>query len=187
MFTVYIPTATYLRAELFCEEVNETLAEEGIRANYSIEKLVYVLYSDFLIYCKKARDMDAIYQSLKDREHFITTKEVNKRSLERKENTNDDFSNTNEGFTFVVPEKLEDVGKESIYSIKEQHDVQKIIVSIKRKKALEGEIILQDLSDVREHPFTLENVLEISICDFIENYRLGYIQNAIERIVSNMN
>lgn len=72
----------------------------------------------------------------------------------------------------VTPKKAEDV---PLYPIrKRRDDVQTYYCSMIRKKALRGEVMLQDIASLYpNHPFTLERVLEILLIDFIIKYRKG--------------
>lgn len=54
-----------------------------------------------------------------------------------------------------------------------------------RKDALRGEYILSDLSKVYpDHDYTLERVIQILYCDFIDEYSKGKMQNVVERIIN---
>lgn len=58
-----------------------------------------------------------------------------------------------------------------------------IKVSIKHNDALEGEYFLEDLSETYDHSLTLENILEVVFCKFIDDYRKKLIKNPIEKVL----
>ncbi|MED5052576.1 hypothetical protein P9850_12185 [Anoxybacillus rupiensis] len=71
---------------------------------------------------------------------------------------------------------------------KDHHLTQSKIIEIecrmKRSLALRLEVLLADIAEL--HPgaeFTLEDVLQILYCDFIEAYKQGRLKNIVQRII----
>lgn len=58
-----------------------------------------------------------------------------------------------------------------------------IKVSIKHNDALEGEYLLEDLSETYDHNLTLENILEVVFCKFVDDYRKKLIKNPLEKVL----
>ncbi|MGG3937876.1 hypothetical protein [Anoxybacillus kestanbolensis] len=57
---------------------------------------------------------------------------------------------------------------------------------IKRSLALRLEVLLADIAELYpDSKFSIENVLEIIYCDFIEAYKNGNLKNVVEKIIEN--
>lgn len=63
-----------------------------------------------------------------------------------------------------------------------------IPIFLPRKEALRGEVFLADLEQFYpDHPFKLEDVLEILYTDFLIEFKRGAISNVVEKILSRIN
>ncbi|UOE78404.1 hypothetical protein [Parageobacillus thermoglucosidasius] len=68
----------------------------------------------------------------------------------------------------------------------EMSNVVEVEFRIKRSLALRLEVLLADIAEL--HPdarFSVEDVLEIIYCDFIEAYKNGNLKNVVEKIIEN--
>lgn len=70
-------------------------------------------------------------------------------------------------------------------SIREGYQVtEKITTPLPYRMILKGEFLLHDMLEVYpKHTFTLEKILEILFIDYIEEYRMGHIEQPIENIL----
>ncbi|MEQ6377115.1 hypothetical protein RZN25_09810 [Bacillaceae bacterium S4-13-56] len=61
---------------------------------------------------------------------------------------------------------------------------EEIRTRIEHKDALRGEFLLRDMLGIyQDHSITLENILEIVYCDFIDDYRKGLIKRPIQKVI----
>jgi hypothetical protein len=132
----------------------EDVAAE-IEERFTIDDLARVLYTDFLEYVKKTNDIHDIYKRLNARSRAKTT---------------------------IKPYSVEDTTPGIMFE--EMRGFEIIETKIKHKMALKGEYLLHDMLEIyQEHTFTLEDILEIVYCDFIDDYRKGLIKKPIEKII----
>jgi len=120
--------------------------------------LMNLLYEDFLLFAKKNPNPKAVFKLLTSLDH-VGGKECS----------------------------LEPQG-ESIFKlvhIEQRQSMQKLQIKMKRKLALRGEVLLADIEEVQpEHGYTLERVLELLYIDFIDKFRKGDNETAINNILS---
>lgn len=117
-------------------------------------QLIDILYHDFLYFIRKNNDPQSIYNMLRLKDGTIV---ISEHEDERIIDTLDDESDYIAEFSY----------------------------SMARKDALRGEYILSDLSKVYpDHDYTLERVIQILYCDFIDEYSKGKMQNVVERIIN---
>ena len=153
--TIRVPMSVYLRAQIFCEDI-ETLAESD--KSFDQVDLIELLYNDFLKFAMRNPNPKALYDMLLTLERNSATE----LGIRRKKETS--------VFTVIHAEK-----KENIEEMK---------VIFRRKLILRGEILLSDLSGAfPDHGFTVENVLEYLYCDFINKFRRGDNAAAIKTIL----
>ena len=156
MLTLRVPLPIYLRAEIFCEDIMD-LAEGDIL--FTQKDLLNLLYQDFLLFAKKKPDVRSIHSML------VT--------LEK-----------NAGRTMNLVSK----GNGSVYEVtyeNEKKNMYELTVEFKRRLGLRGEVLLADMEEeFPDHGFTVEAVLEHLYCDFINKFRKGDNQEAIQTILS---
>lgn len=151
-----IPRPIYFRAEIFCEDVQE-MSEMVFTHN----DLLDLLYHDFLVYIKKNPDPQALYNLLIQInhnpaavKHYVEVGETN--------------------------EYLPSLTKNTV----RENNIQTLVIKMKRKQALRGEVLLADLAEVYpDHHFTLEMVLEMLYIDFVEKLKRGENPQALNNIV----
>lgn len=155
LLTFQVPVSTYLRAEIFCEDIMDLAEDE---ANFTQEDLIDLLYYDFLHYAKKNPNPKAIHSLL------VT--------LHRNSGKVMNLVNKDGGSVYNV-----------IHRENKQH-MQTVRLTCKRKLALRGEVLLADMEEVfPNHGFTLEDVLEYLYCDFINKFRTGDNSEAVKTIL----
>lgn len=137
----------------------EDVAQELERGAFSVPDLVEALYKDFLTFYRRTNDIHGTYKRLKARDLTPAT---------------------------VTPYRNEEPGDGNIFE-EEARGLELLEVRLDHKDALRGELILRAMTEVYEHTYTLENVLEIVACDFIDDYRRGYITNPIDKVLHYLN
>ncbi|WP_374723593.1 hypothetical protein [Calidifontibacillus erzurumensis] len=163
-YTIHIPTTVYLRAEVFCADL-----EEEFEAYLSTEQLITLLYIDFLQFTRRTNDLDTIYNKL------ATWMPKKKKKARRQIKVY--------GLGWMENIDVEEEADEE-NEIEMNKNMSEIIVPIKRKDALRGEVLLADMEQLYPgHGITLEKILEICICDFIHKYTNGDLKNIMKRIV----
>ncbi|HHW36846.1 MAG TPA: hypothetical protein GXX18_06335 [Bacillales bacterium] len=127
--------------------------EREINDSFTIGELTDILYFDFLEYVRKANDINTVHKRLAARD--------------------------------LAPAKVfqtEDVHNGVVFE--EIRGFEMIETCIDHKDALKGEFLLRDMLEIyTDHTFTLENILEIVFCDFIDDYRRGLIKNPLPKIL----
>lgn len=145
----------YVPSYLFLRSVSfcETVAElEGVK--FDVENLADVLYTDFLEYYKRHNDLHTVYRQL-------TARELSPAAIKP--------YNTEEAYAGVIAEEVR--GYEPVDAV------------LWHKDALLGEYLLRDMLEVYpEHEFTLEAVLEVVFCSFVDEFRKGLIKNPVAKI-----
>jgi hypothetical protein len=161
-YKIAVPASTYLRMEVFCEDVS-SLSE----VNFNKRDLLSLLYDDFIIYVRKTDDIETIYTQLMMKYQIYTQR-----------------------VPTLKPSKVKDERFRSyLYTdeLKENRNLIEIVVSFERKSALRGEIVLADMDEqFPDHPFTLEKILEMLLFDFIEEYRQGNHKEVLKKVVKNL-
>jgi hypothetical protein len=119
--------------------------------------LMNLLYNDFLLYAKKRPDPRAIFDLLN--------------SLEQSAKGTQLQQNGEKVFKLVeLDTKQEKITME---------------LRMRRKVALRGEVILADMEEVQpNHGYTLERIFELLYIDFIDKFRKGNSEDAINNILS---
>ncbi|MCT8138669.1 hypothetical protein H1D32_13495 [Anaerobacillus sp. CMMVII] len=162
-----VPRSHYFRMKVLCEDISELSG-----ALFTQQKMIELLWNDFINQVKKVPNFEMVYSLLLERETkmIVTTKEV---LLEERKNS----------FAFFETEKVIPVRKlkkNEIISATFQY-------RMNRKQALRGEVMLADIAEIHpDHHFTLERVLEIIYCDFIEKYKQGESEKVVEQIVESI-
>lgn len=127
---------------------------DEINAAFKPNDLAEVLYSDFLEYAKKTNDLHDLHRRLLTRD--------------------------------LAPAIIKPYQTDKAYNgviFEEARGFEIISAKIPHKDALRGEYLLRDMLEIyQEHTFTLENVLTIIYCDFVDDYRKGIIKNPIAKI-----
>lgn len=127
--------------------------EREIDRKFTIGELASILYFDFLEYVRKTNDINTVYKRLAARD--------------------------------LAPVRIfqtEDVYDGVIYE--EIRGYEMIETRVDHQDALKGEFLLRDMLEIyTDHSFTLENILEIVFCDFIDDYRRGLIKNPLSKIL----
>lgn len=128
--------------------------EAEINETFTTSHLARILYIDFLSYFIKKNDMHDIYSKLVVRDRTPAP---------------------------IRPFESEKSFKGIIFE--EVRGYEMIKMRLEHKLALKGEFLLRDMVEIyKDHSFSLENILEIVYCDFIEDYRKGLIKNPIDKI-----
>ncbi|QOY37022.1 hypothetical protein AWH56_005085 [Anaerobacillus isosaccharinicus] len=160
-----IPKSTYFRMKILCEDISDLSG-----SIFPQQKMLDLLWYDFINQIKRVPNFNLIYDMLLERETktIVTTRGV----IQERRNT----------FTFFEDEQL--VVKKTIKT----NESMNFTYRINRKQALRGEVFLADMSQVQpNHHFTLERVLEIIYCDFIEKYKQGDAEKIVGEIVDSLN
>lgn len=153
--TIQIPVSTYLRAEIFCEDIMDLADEEVL---FTQKDLMNLLYQDFLMYAKRNPDIRTIHAML-----------VN---LEQNSGRKMKLSNKEGGSVYQVT-----------YA-EDKSNLHQLRVDFKRKLGLRGEVLLADMSEeFPNHGFTVEKILEFLYCDFINKFRKGDNSEAVKLIL----
>jgi hypothetical protein len=156
ILTINVPIPLYLRAEVFCEDVME-LSEMRFNQN----DLMNLLYNDFLLFAKKNPEPIALF-------HLLT-------SLESEAGKKSCLEQQQSGNVFKLIHR------------EQEQKVQTLQLKFRRKHALRGEILLADMEEVQPgHRFTLEKVLTLLYCDFVDKFRKGNNTEAINAIISSL-
>lgn len=143
LLMIEVPLNFYLRAEVFCEDIQD-MAEMPFSQN----KLVSILYEDFLRYAKRNPDPHSIFGLLA--------------SLERQAGKDPQLEQQNKTVFKLVHKEVE-------------QDFHTVNIRMRRNYALRGEVILADMEEVQPgHGYTLERVLELLYMDFIDKFRKGH-------------
>ncbi|MFT8320099.1 MAG: hypothetical protein ABF649_04270 [Bacillus sp. (in: firmicutes)] len=145
----------YVPEYLFLRSVSfcEDVSDE-IDGKFETNKLAKILYEDFLQHFRKKNDLHEIYKKLTIR----------------------DLSPS-----IIKPYQTEVAYEGGLFE--ELRGFQEVRVTLSHQQALKGEFILSALDIYPEHSFTLENILEITYSNFIDDYRKSLIKNPIEKIV----
>lgn len=131
----------------------DDVADE-IDGRFTHLELAQVLFTDFLEYMKRKNDLHDLHKRLQ-------TRDLSPTSIKHYQ--------TDEAHAGVVFEEF--------------RGFEEIKTRLRHKDALRGECILRDMLEIYpDHQFTLENVLEIVFCDFVDDYRKGVIKNPIKKI-----
>lgn len=129
---------------------------EDIEDKFTTNDLARVLYTDFLHYMKKSNDLHDLHKRL-------TTRDLSPAIVKPYQ--------TDEAYNGVIFEEM--------------RGFEEVVTTIAHKDALRGEYLLRDMLDIYpDHTFTLEQVLEIVYCDFVDDYRKGIIKNPIAKITN---
>jgi len=156
ILTIEVPLSFYLRAEVFCEDITELS-----KIKFNQKDLMNLLFNDFMLFAKKKPEPLTIFRLLT--------------SLERE----------SEGISNLEKQQGGNVFK-LIHQQREQK-MQLLQLRFRRKAALRGEILLADMEEVQpEHGYTLEKVLTLLYCDFVDKLRKGNISAAIDSIISSL-
>jgi hypothetical protein len=152
------PTHTFtFHVPTYLHERSETFCvevEEKTGKKFTTSDLARALYLDFIEYVKNNNDLHQIYKKLQARS--------------------------------LSPATIRPYQTEEVYSgvlSEEVRGFHKVETKLKHRVALRGEQLLCDMLEIyKNHTFTLENILEIVFCDFIDDYRKGLIKNPIDKI-----
>lgn len=157
---LHIPRPLYFRAEILCEDISEL---SGMRFGH--EDLLSLLYQDFLTYLKKHQSLDILYTHLTEKsQQFLHIEDYRQKTQETKSLT-----------LSFEPEP---------YRPYTTSNMETLMFRARRRDILRGEVALSDLAEVYpDHNFTLEQVLELIYCEFIEKYRRGESEKAISNIL----
>lgn len=127
---------------------------EKTEKHFDIGDLARVLFEDFLEYYKRKNDIHLMYKQLMARN-------LSPASVK--------YYNTDQAHPGVL---FEEVRGFEIVETRLEH-----------KAALLGEFILRDMLEIyQDHNFTLEAILEIVFCNFIDDYRKTLIKNPVGKI-----
>ncbi|WNF36382.1 hypothetical protein RJD24_18465 [Bacillaceae bacterium IKA-2] len=152
-----VPRSTYFRMKVLCEDIHELSGQM-----FTQQKMIEILWRDFIEVVKMTPNPETIYNLLIERSG---TKKVVKEEILQEVNT----------FSFF----------EKTYEVKPQTNSNVIHYRMNRKQALRGEVMLADMAEVKpRHELTLEKVLEIIYCDFIEKYKQGESEQVVEQIIA---
>ncbi|MDP4087549.1 MAG: hypothetical protein Q8934_23585 [Bacillota bacterium] len=168
-YTISVPATVFLRILAFCDDVSE-LSE----LIFTPADLLDLLYDDFLMFTRRTDDVEVIHTQL-----MMKWNGTVKRFPTKVKSTNEKEGKSRFSSYIMVEEQEEK---------RENGKTINLQVSFVRKKALRGEIVFSDMSEqFPDHPFTLEKLLEILLCDFIEEYKKGNHKEVLTRIVKNLN
>jgi hypothetical protein len=146
----------YTPQYLFIRSVSfcEDVAAE-IEGRFDPGDLARVLYMDFLEYVKKHNDPHLLYKQLNARDLSPAT---------------------------IKPYSTDEVYKG--VNFEEMRGFEPVQTRLDHRQALKGEFLLRDMLEIyQDHHFTLESILEIVYCNFVDDYRKGIIKKPIDKIV----
>lgn len=161
-----VPRSSYFRMKVLCEDITELSGQLFTQQN-----MIQLLWNDFINQVKKVPNFEMVYSLLLDREAkmVVVTKEI----IEEKKNS----------FTFFDNEQVVPIRK----LMKNEKNTSSFQYRMNRKQALRGEVMLADIAEIHpDHHFTLERVLEIIYCDFIEKYKQGESESVVQQIVESI-
>lgn len=151
-----IPDNTYFRMKILCEDISELSGQL-----FNQQKMIDLLWGQFIDQVKRVPNFEMVHDMLIERED---KRSVVKKEIKQQKNT----------FTFF----------ENTYNAAVKTNKKTIQYRMNRKQALRGEIMLADISEIKpDHQLTLERVLEIIYCDFIEKYKTGESEQVVEQII----
>lgn len=129
--------------------------EWDIREKFTISNLANVLYIDFLEYYHNNFNLHEMHK-------LLMTRDIRP--------------------VMIRPYSTESTSPGVIFE--EERGFEIVTTKIEHKLALRGELLLQDMAGVyKDDLFTLEHVLEIVFCNFIDSYRKGILKNPIGKVV----
>jgi len=135
----------------------EDITEES-EYDFDVADLINVLIEDFLRSVRRNPDPEYIYRGLVSRDH--------KKAVIIKHHM---YEETPVSKCSHTPKSME------------------LSVHLERRQALKLEIFLADLYEVLdEEPVYVEDVIEILLCDFINSYKQGLINNAFDEIIKHV-
>lgn len=151
-----IPDATYFRMKVLCEDISELSGQI-----FNQQKMIDILWSQFIDQVKRVPDFKTVHDMLIERED---KRMIVKDEIVQKKNT----------FMFF----------ETSHNVAAKTNKKVMQYRMNRKQALRGEIMLADIAEIKpDHQLTLERVLEIIFCDFIEKYKQGESEQAVKQII----
>lgn len=137
--------ADYLRGEYICEDVKELT---GTYFNH--DSLINLIYDNFLIQARNEPNKKQMFQFF--------------RTLEKDAHRENEIN--------LIKEKNASIFK--LANKKKQKKMHTFHACFKRKSALKGELILEDMEEVvPNHGYTLEKILSLLYGDFINLFRRG--------------
>lgn len=144
---LHVPTNVYLRTELLCEYIEETVDIE-----FGVNHFLTVLYLDFLQKSISKYNPLKIYQTI----------------------------NQSYGYEDVL--EIHDNQKVYKYKKTKAH-MTEVIITIDKKEALKGEMILAEIDELYGQAISLEKMLSNLWIHFIEEYKRGDNVKAFNAIV----
>ncbi|PGQ88321.1 hypothetical protein [Priestia megaterium] len=151
--TLLVPMDVFVRAQVFCEDIEDLSGMEFTQAD-----LIDILYMDFLTEIKAKPDHQGIFNMLIQ--------------LERGSGKDLGIVRSKKGSVFEVIHEFRDKNMEEL-KVKFRRKL------ILRGEILLADLE----SVFPDHGFMLENVLELLYCDFINNYRKGNNKKAVKEIL----
>ncbi|QKE76120.1 hypothetical protein HPK19_25290 (plasmid) [Arthrobacter citreus] len=146
-FKFEIPSKDYLRAKVFCSDVEE-LAEY----KFSMEDFITILYEDFMRNIRKNNgDLLKMYKLISSRD-----KRLQLLSGGKQKHLKDEF-------------------------------VVEVSCIIQREDALKFEVLLMEIEEVYNVYYSVEDVLEILVSDFIYELSIGNLKSIMAKIVKYWN
>ncbi|QHA38659.1 hypothetical protein D5E69_22730 (plasmid) [Rossellomorea marisflavi] len=132
----------------------EDITEES-EYDFDVADLINVLIEDFLRGIRRNPDPEYIYRGLVSRDH--------KKAV-------------------IINHHIYE--ERSVSKCTPTPNLMELSVHLERRQALKLEIFLADLYEVlNEEPVYVEDVIEILLCDFINSYKQGLINNAFDEII----
>jgi len=152
-----IPDNTYFRMKILCEDISELSG-----SIFNQQKMIELLWSQFIDQVKRVPNFEMVHDMLIEREDIRMS-------------VKNEIKQNNNTFTFF----------ETTHNVAFKTNKKVVHYRMNRKQVLRGEIMLADMSVVKpDHQLTLERVLEIIYCDFIEKYRQGESEQVVEQIIA---
>lgn len=134
--------------------------EELSGTTFNQTNLLDLLYNDFLLYAKKNPEPKIIFKML---------------------TTIDEESGKDRGLVQEGKTVFKTVYQNKNYSEK------MLPFKVKRKHALRGEILLADLEEIYpDHNYSIELLLKLLYCDFIDKFRKGHNKDAVKNILASL-
>lgn len=128
---------------------------EQLDEEFEPDDLARVLYDDFLEFLDREYDFRMIYRQLEGR-----------------------FLSPAANYIYT-----DDEIRNGVY-FSEIRGFELITTTLQHKTALRGELLLEDMSEeYPDHTFTLEGILEMVFCDFIEKCKQSLIDRPIDKII----
>lgn len=165
---IQVPYYDLLRGKVFISDLEAIIGQE--LKDFSVEDLFALLYEDFLRQIRKGADLQQIARWL----------------MALKERYKEDDSEEVSDFVQRTDYSFELVTRDQQKSTKRENRPTDVLISINRKLAERGEILLFDLTNLEDDfDLTLEEFMSIRYQDFMREVKAGN-ERVVKAVISNL-